>query len=80
MTALRLQLGEWDLQPSAGVPYQPDILGAHYPVYYDDIIREAILGVQGVTGIEQYNSHVDSITRQVSISATINTQYGQATI
>ena len=44
------------------------------------VIRNRILGTPGVTGITDFESVLDPDTRTLTVSATITTQYGDATI
>ena len=46
----------------------------------DAAIKQRILGTQGVTEITDYTSTFDGTTRKLSVTATINTIYGAATI
>lgn len=80
LTRLRLLLGEWFLDNTEGTPYRPDVLGEHTAPTYDFAIRNRILGTQGVTSIESYSSNLNSVTRALSIAATINTIYGQTEV
>lgn len=77
LTRLRLLRGEWFLDLTAGTPYVPLIFGKHTDQTYDLAIRERILDTQGVLGIAEYESIFDGETRRLSISATIDTVYGQ---
>lgn len=80
LTALELFQGEWFLDLTAGVPYSTKILGVGTVPTYDLAIQQAILNVPGVTSIETYSSDLDRVKRKLSVSATVNTQYGQAEI
>lgn len=77
-TRLLLLTGEWFLDMLSGTDYAGSILGAHTQATYDRAIRERILGTQGVTGIVDYSSTLAN--RRLSISATIDTIYGQAAL
>ncbi len=79
LTTLQLLTGQWFLDLTAGVPYVPDVIGAHTQATRDEAIREAILGVDGVTGISTYSSNVNQ-ARQFSIAASVDTIYGQVTV
>lgn len=80
VTRLRLLSGEWFLDLAEGTPYQTGVLGKHTQATYDPIIRDRILGTEGVTEITEYQSLFDGETRTLTITATINTVYGTATI
>jgi len=78
MTTLKLFQGEWFLNILAGIPYNTKIVGFSNARQYDMEIKQAIRGAQGVDSIVSYFSYV--INRNLNISATINTIYGQTTI
>lgn len=78
LTGLELIRGEWFLDLTAGVDYPGQIIGEHQQADADSTIRAAILGVLGVTEIVSYSSTVTN--RKLSVTATINTLYGQTTI
>ncbi|MBN3848615.1 hypothetical protein G3N58_17560 [Paraburkholderia sp. Ac-20342] len=79
-TRLGLIAGEWFLDQTAGTPYNTDILGAGTESTRDMAVQTAILDTQGVTGIADYASYLDPATRQFTVAATVDTQYGQTTI
>jgi hypothetical protein len=79
-TRLKLIAGEWFLDQTAGTPYYTDILGAGTQSTRDLAVQTVILETQGVTSIAEYASYLDPSTRQFTIAATVNTQYGQVTI
>ncbi|KWC56578.1 hypothetical protein [Burkholderia ubonensis] len=79
-TRLRLLRGEWFLDTTVGMPWATDVLGKYTSGTYDAAIRQCILGTQGVTEITNYSSSVDPETRKLSVSATINTIYGDTTV
>jgi hypothetical protein len=76
-TSLKLWLGEWFLDLTAGVPYPEGVLGKHPKEMADQTIISAINQVQGVVNITNFQSVIDPVTRQYSsISGTLNTIYG----
>jgi hypothetical protein len=77
-TRLRLLTGEWFLDITEGTPYATDILGKNTETTYDPAIRERILDTEGVTQIDSYSSVLNG--RRLSVEATIDTIYGQATL
>jgi hypothetical protein len=77
-TRLKLIQGEWFLDTQAGVPYNTEVLGFGTIPYYDFAIKDAIINTPGVSSIVSYSSYIAN--RDVSITATINTIYGQTTI
>lgn len=76
-TRLKLLQGEWFLDVTAGTPYSTQVLGTHTQATYDIAIQNEILGTEGVLSISNYTSNVDTVTRALGISATIDTIYGQ---
>jgi hypothetical protein len=75
-TALRLLLGEWFLDTTKGVPWLTKVIGFGTESTQDIVIQNAILGVQGVTGILSYNS--TRTGTDFSVSVAVNTIYGPA--
>jgi hypothetical protein len=80
MTRLRLFTGEWFLDTTEGTPWRTDILGKYTQGAYDAVIKDRILQTDGVQSIDAYTSTLDRSTRQLSVSATISTIYGTATV
>ena len=80
LTRLRLLLGEWFLDVNEGTPYVPAVLGKHTRGSHDFAIRRRILGTEGVTDIEEYESLFDGETRRLTVNALINTVYGPARV
>lgn len=77
LTRLLLMTDEWFLDLTEGTPYATQILGKYTEGTRDMAIRSRILDTQGVTGIVAYNSIVDREQRTFTVSATIDTLYGQ---
>jgi hypothetical protein len=80
LTRLKLSTGEWFLDKTDGTPYMTKILGMGTSGSRDLAIQERILETQGVTGIADYASTVDPVTRAFTVAAIIDTVYGQTTI
>ncbi len=76
-TRLKLCRAEWFLDVTDGTPWLQEILGRN--TNYDLEIQKRILDTPGVTEIVSYSSNVDS-ARALSVTATINTIYGQTTV
>lgn len=76
-TRLLLWQGEWFLDTSDGTPYMQGILGHNRN--YDFAIKSRILSTPNVTEIVSYSSNV-SPNRALSVTCSINTAYGQATV
>lgn len=75
-TTLLLFQGEWFLDVTAGVPWFTQVAGVGTVPIYDQVIKQAIQGVQGVTDIVNYSSTLNRATRALTVSVTINTQFG----
>lgn len=77
-TRLLLLRGEWFLDVTEGTPYATEILGTGTTPTYDLAIRSRILGTKGVTAISSYESARNG--RALTVSATIDTAYGRASV
>lgn len=77
-TRLTLLTGEWFLDQTEGLPFSTQIAGKNTRATYDQAIRSRILETERVTSIESYSSTLEN--RRLSVSATINTAYGQTTV
>ena len=75
-TTLLLFQGEWFLDVTSGVPWLTQVVGVNTIPLYDQVIKNAILNVQGVTGIVNYVSTLNRATRALAVTATIDTQFG----
>jgi hypothetical protein len=80
LTRLRLWQGEWFLDITEGTPWLQRILGKVSKFAYDLAIRARVLGTKGMDSIENYSSTLDPKTRKLSVSMTLNTQFGQIQI
>lgn len=78
VTRLSLWQGQWFLDTSDGTPWLQQILGKHSVV--DQIIKSRILDTPGVVAISSYESIINNDTRSMTVSATIDTEYGTATL
>lgn len=76
-TALLLVQNEWFLDNTAGVPYYTQIFGYDTQSLYDSVLKAAILNVQGVTDILNYTSTLNTVTRQLVVNVTVQTQFSQ---
>lgn len=80
-TRLRLWRGEWFINTKDGTPWATNVLGkrklGRIP---DTAIKQRILGTQGVTDIVSFVSTFNGETRSLTVNATVNTKYGQATV
>jgi hypothetical protein len=80
LTTLKLYQGEWFLDTTAGTPWNTQVLGAGTQSLYDNAIRSSILSVTGVTGISSYSSSFDATTRRLTVTAVVETQFGQVSL
>lgn len=80
VTRLRLKLGEWFADTSDGTNWDGAILGRHTEGRRDAEIRGRIAATQGVTGLVTYMTNLDPGTRNYTVQATIDTQYGAAKV
>ncbi len=78
--ALNLYQGEWFLDTTAGMPWDTQVIGFETQQARDQALQTYILGVEGVTGISAYSSSYDKATRALSISAMLQTAYGEITL
>ena len=76
MTRLQLWRGTWFIDTEAGTPWLQQILGKHDAV--DVVIRTRILETPGVLSIQSFESILNPDTRRLTVTATINTQFGSA--
>jgi hypothetical protein len=79
-TRLELFTGEWFLDTSDGTPWRTDVLGKYTQAAYDIVLKDRILGTEGVLSIEAYSSTLNRQTRALSVQASISTIYGTATV
>ena len=80
LTRLRLWQGQWFYDLSEGTPYQTRVLGKYTGQTRDPAMRARVLGTPGVKSIVNYSSAFNPDSRQFSLSMTLNTIYGQATV
>lgn len=76
-TRLQLMKGEWFLDNTIGLD-KDAILGYGTQPTRDFEIQQLIIGTEGVTEITIYNSAING--RAFTVTATVNTLYGVATI
>lgn len=80
VTRLKLWENEWFLDIAEGMPYIGSILGKYTIQDADAIIKDKILSTEGVVEILEYSSSFNPDLRKFSVSVTISTIYGEATI
>ena len=80
-TRLQLFLGEWFLDTSQGVPWFQEILVKPANIVTTQaLIKNTILNTPDVTGIESYSDSFDGTSRTYTVTAVINSVYGQVQI
>lgn len=76
-TKLQLFQGEWWLNTLAGIPWRQRILGEAGTLgETETILKTAILGIAGVTGILEFTGDFDKLTRRFSFRFRADTIYG----
>jgi hypothetical protein len=80
MTRLRLWLGEFFVDTSDGTPWLTEVLGPRAGRSPDAAIKTRIVLTPNVTGLSAYDSNFDGTTRALTVTATLQTAYGPATI
>ncbi|WGL54438.1 hypothetical protein [Kluyvera intermedia] len=79
-TRFNLWYGQWFLDTTTGTPWVQSVLGKQKPETYNLAIRQRILQTQGVKSINDFNTVVNTTTRRVSFTATVDTIYGTTTV
>jgi len=76
LTRLKLWMGEWFADTSDGTGWNQSILGKQSNNLYELTLRQRVLETPGVQSIEEFQSSLNSETRKLSVSMTVNTIYG----
>ncbi|MFS1583639.1 MAG: hypothetical protein ACL7AY_13385 [Candidatus Arsenophonus phytopathogenicus] len=76
-TRLSLWQGQWFLDREEGTPWLQSVLGKPYLDAYGIAIKERILDTQGVSTITDFSVSQNPITRKLTISAKVQTHYGE---
>lgn len=79
-TRFLLWYGQWFLDTTEGTPWIQSVLGKQKPEAYNLAIRQRILETRGVKSIQSFDTSVDSTSRRVTFTATIDTIYGTTTV
>jgi hypothetical protein len=81
VTRLELWRGEWFLDTEEGTPYRDGILGkGSTPAGREALLRKRILETPGVISLAEFSAAFDGDARSLSVSARIESMYGQAHI
>lgn len=75
-TRLALWQGDWFLDVTEGTPWREQVLGKGRQSLRDLAIQSRILETPGVTSIQDYQSQVDPITRLMTVTVVVNTEFG----
>lgn len=75
-TRLCLNLGEWFLDPTEGMPWDTEVLGKYTSATRDPAIRRRILDTPGVNELLNYSSFLDRDGRHFGVQAQIDTIFG----
>lgn len=79
-TRFELWYGQWFLDTTEGTPWMQSVLGKQRPEVYNLAIRQRILETSGVRSITDFNTTVNTSTRRVTFTATVETLYGTTTV
>ncbi|PVY86609.1 hypothetical protein [Pantoea ananatis] len=79
-TRFLLWYGQWFLDNTAGTPWIQSVLGKQKPEMYNLAIRQRILETKGVNSIISFTTNLNTKTRRVTFTATIDTIYGKTTV
>lgn len=77
---LGLFTGQWYLDLTAGTPWFTQVIGYGTKGLYDQMVQNVITGTEGVLAILAYSSVENAATRTLSVSAVVQTIYGNATV
>lgn len=80
LTRLKLWQGQWFLDQTIGLPVFQQIIGFNTGRYRDLAIQNVILNTLGVNNLRSYTSSLNNITRQLTVTCTIDTIYGSTAI
>ncbi|MDK4216364.1 hypothetical protein [Pantoea agglomerans] len=79
-TRFLLWYGQWFLNTTEGTPWLQSVLGKQNPETYNLAIRRRILETRGVNSIIAFETTLNTSSRRVIFTATINTLYGTTTV
>lgn len=79
-TRFLLWYGQWFLSTTEGTPWLQSVLGKQNPETYNLAIRRRILETRGVNSIIAFETTLNTSSRRVIFTATINTLYGTTTV
>jgi hypothetical protein len=79
-TRFELWYGQCFLDTTEGTPWIQSVLGKQRPEIYNLAIRQRILETKGVSSITAFDTTVNTSTRRVTFTATVETIYGTTTV
>ena len=79
-TRFLLWYGQWFLDTTEGTPWIQSVLGKQKPETYNLAIRQRILETRGVNSIRSFDTILNTSSRRVVFTATIDTIYGTTTV
>ncbi|MDU5474032.1 MULTISPECIES: hypothetical protein [unclassified Pantoea] len=79
-TRFLLWRGQWFLDTTEGTPWIQSVLGKQKPETYKLAIRQRILDTRDVNSILSFDTTLNTSSRRVIFTATIDTLYGTTTV
>lgn len=79
-TRFELWYGQWFLNVTTGTPWIQSVLGKQSPEVYNIAIRQRILETEGVLSITEFDTTLNTATRRVTFTATVETLFGTTTV
>jgi len=79
-TRFLLWYGQWFLDTTEGTPWIQSVLGKQRAEMYSLAIRQRILDTKGVNAITAFDTVLNTASRRVVFTATIDTIYGTTTV
>ena len=76
MQRLRLRRGEWFLAPDRGIALLDALRQPNAAGLIPRLISDEVLDVQGVTGLSDVRVQLDTDTRKLYYTATVQTEHG----
>ena len=80
LSRLKLWLGEWFADISDGTGWNQSIVGKQSKNLYELTLHQRVLETPGVKSIVDFQSALDPDTRRLTVSMTVNTIFGEASL
>ena len=80
LTRLKLWLGEWFADTSDGTGWNQSIVGKQSKNLYELTLHQRVLETPGVKSIVDFQSALDPDARRLTVSMTVNTIFGEASL